>query len=75
MKYKSYRFYLKLAIEIKSSEEVHSHHMKGLRAFSEEFPEARLIIFSRDKYARQVNGIEIYPASEFLYMLWKGALF
>lgn len=65
----------KLAIEIKSSEEVQSHHTKGLRAFSEEFPDARLIIVSMDKYPRRMNGIEIYPAAEFLSMLWSGALF
>lgn len=65
----------KLAIEIKSSEEVQSHHTKGLRAFSEEFPDARLIIVSMDKYPRQMNGIEIYPASQFLSTLWSGILF
>lgn len=64
-----------LAIEIKSSEEVQSHHLKGLRAFSEEFPDARLIVVSLDKRPRLVNGIEIYPATEFLAMLWEGKLF
>ena len=64
-----------LAIEIKSSEEVHSHHLKGLRAFSEEFPDTRLIVVSLDKRPRLVNGIEIYPATEFLDMLWDGKLF
>ncbi len=37
------------AIEIKSSDEVQSHHTKGLKAFSEEFPDCRLIIVSLDK--------------------------
>lgn len=64
-----------LAIEINSSEEVQSHHLKGLRAFSEEFPHARLIIVSLDKYPRRVNGIEIYPVSQFLAMLWERKLF
>ena len=63
-----------IAIEIKSSEEVQSHHTKGLRAFSEEFPQARLIIVSMDKYPRRMNGIDIYPASDFLSMLWSGLL-
>lgn len=65
----------KVAIEIKSSPEVQSHHLKGLRAFSEEIPDARLIVVSLDKRPRQVNGIEIYPAVEFLALLWAGRLF
>ena len=64
-----------LAIEIKSSAEVQSHHTKSLKAFSEEFPRARLIIVSMDKYPRQMNGIEIYPALDFLQRLWNGTLF
>lgn len=64
-----------LAIEIKSTEEVQSHHTKGLRAFCEEFPDARLIMVSMDKYPRRMNGIEIHPVSQFLSMLWKGELF
>lgn len=64
-----------VAIEIKSSEEIQSHHTKGLRAFSEEFPEARLIVVSLDHSPRQMNNIEIYPALEFLSLLWKGEVF
>lgn len=64
-----------LAIEIKSTEEVQSRHLKGLRAFSEEFPEARLMVVSMDKHARQSNGVEIYPAQEFLTLLWDKRLF
>lgn len=61
-----------VAIEIKSAVEVQSHHTKGLKAFSEEFPEARLIMVSLDKYPRRMNNVEIYPATQFLSMLWKG---
>jgi predicted AAA+ superfamily ATPase len=63
------------AIEIKSSNEVQSHHTKGLKAFSEEFPDARLILVSLDKYPRQVNNVEIYPATQFLSKMWKGDFF
>ncbi len=63
------------AIEIKSTDEVHSHHTKGLKAFSEEFPESRLIIVSMDRYPRQINGIEVLPAHHFLKMLWSGEVF
>jgi predicted AAA+ superfamily ATPase len=63
------------AIEIKSSDEVQSHHTKGLKAFSEEFPDARLIIVSLDKNPRKMNNVEIYPAVQFLSMLWNGSFF
>lgn len=63
------------AIEIKSSGEVQSHHTKGLKAFSEEFPDARLIVVSLDKNPRKMNNMEIYPAMHFLSMLWNGSFF
>ncbi|MDD3739252.1 MAG: DUF4143 domain-containing protein [Lentimicrobiaceae bacterium] len=64
-----------IAIEIKSSDEVQSHHTRSLKAFSEEFPNCRLIIVSLDKYARQLNNVEVYPALQFLSMLWNGDIF
>ncbi|AGY54858.1 hypothetical protein BRDCF_p2231 [Bacteroidales bacterium CF] len=64
-----------VAIEIKSTEEVHSHHTRGLKAFSEEFPGARLIIVSMDKNPRRMNEIDVLPAMNFLTMLWNGELF
>lgn len=64
----------KVAIEIKSSHEVKSHHIKGLKAFSEEFPDARLIVVSFDKYSRKMNDVEIHPATQFLSMLWNGEI-
>lgn len=64
-----------VAIEIKSTEEVHSHHTRGLKAFSEEFPNSRLIIVSMDKYPRRMNEIDVIPAQHFLKMLWNGEVF
>lgn len=64
-----------VAIEIKSTEEVHSHHTRGLKAFSEEFPNSRLIIVSMDKYPRRMNEIDVLPAQNFLKMLWNGEVF
>ncbi len=64
-----------VAIEIKSTEEVHSHHTRGLKAFSEEFPGARLIIVSMDKHPRRMNEIDVLPAMNFLTMLWNGEVF
>ena len=65
----------KVAIEIKSTDEVQSRHTKGLKAFLEDFPDARPIIVSRDRAARTLNGIEIIPVLEFLRMLWSGEIY
>jgi predicted AAA+ superfamily ATPase len=62
----------RIAIEIKSSEEIKSRHTKGLKAFSEDYPDARLITVSLDKYKRTMNGVEISPANDFLKALWAG---
>ena len=64
----------RLAIEIKATDEAKSRHTHGLKAFSEDFPEARLIIVSLDKYRRKMNGVEVIPATEFLRDLWQGGI-
>lgn len=64
----------RLAIEIKSSSEVSSRHLKGLKAFQEEYPEVRAILVSMDKSRRIVNGVEIFPAGEFLKALWNNEI-
>jgi len=63
-----------VAIEIKSCDEVQSRHTKGLKAFSEEHPQARLIAVSLDPNPRRMNQIEIYPVAEFLRKLWNGEI-
>lgn len=62
----------RVAIEIKSTDEAKSRHTRGLKAFWEDYPEARLIIVSLDKYRRKMNDVEVIPAMEFLDDLWKG---
>lgn len=64
----------RVAIEIKSSEEVKSRHTRGLKAFGEEYPDARLIVVSLDKYKRTMNGVEVFPALDFLKALWAGEI-
>jgi predicted AAA+ superfamily ATPase len=64
-----------VAIEFKSCQEVQSRHLKGLKAFSEEHPDARLIIVSLDVAPRLFNGVEIMPAHYFLQELWAGKVF
>jgi len=60
----------RIAIEIKSTEEIQSRHLKGLKAFQEEFPHCRLIALSFDVRPRICHGVEVYPAVEFLKKLW-----
>ena len=64
----------RVAIEFKATSEVQSRHTRGLKAFSEERPEARLIIVSLDKYRRKLNGVNVLPATEFLADLWQGQI-
>ncbi|MCQ2277132.1 MAG: AAA family ATPase [Bacteroidales bacterium] len=60
-----------VAIEIKSCQEVQSKHLRGLKAFKEEHPDARLIMVSLDPNPRLFNGVEIMPVKYFLEQLWQ----
>lgn len=64
-----------VAIEIKSSTEVKDSQMKSLKSFSDDYPQARLIIVSLDKYRRRKENIEIIPVREFLTDLWLGKIY
>ena len=61
----------RVAIEIKSVEEVLPRHLKGLKTFGEEYPESRRIIVSLDTFNRRIDDIECLYANDFLQMLWK----
>ncbi|MCD8288971.1 MAG: DUF4143 domain-containing protein [Prevotella sp.] len=63
-----------VAVEIKPVSEIKSHHLRGLKAFKEEHPEARLIAVSLDAAPRLMNDVEIYPAQDFLQLLWSGEI-
>lgn len=65
----------KVAIEIKSAEEVKTRHKKGLKAFHEEYPDCRLILVSLEPVTRKVEDIELIYALDFLKMLWSGEIF
>ena len=64
-----------VAIEIKSSANVVSSHLKGLKAFKEEYPDCKLIVVSLEERPRLFNDVEVWPAKEFLSRLWNGKLF
>lgn len=61
-----------VAIEVKSTEEVQSRHLRGLKALSEEHPNARLFAVSMDARPRLFHGVEVYPIMDFLKKLWTG---
>lgn len=61
-----------VAIEIKSSDNVTTSHLKGLKAFGEEHPDCKLIVVSLEERPRMMNGVEIWPAQAFLKGLWDG---
>ena len=64
-----------VAIEIKSTSEVQSRHLRGLKAFKEEHPQCRLMSVSLDPVPRLFNDVEIWPAKVFLEKLWKGEIY
>lgn len=64
-----------VGIEFKSCQEVQSRHLRGLKAFGEEHPDARLIIVSMDVAPRILNNVEIMPAKYFLEQLWDGKIY
>lgn len=65
----------KVAIEIKSSEEVKTRHKSGLKAFKDEHPDCRLILVSLDPITRPSGDIELIYATDFFRMLWDGEIF
>ena len=61
-----------VAIEVKSTKMALGNHLKGIRAFKEEYRPKRSIVVSLDSSARVVDGIEILPWRFFLEKLWAG---
>lgn len=64
----------RVAIEIKSVEEVMPKHLKGLKAFGEEHPQSRLIIVSLDPINRRIGEVECIYVLDFFKMLWEERL-
>lgn len=60
----------RVAIEIKSAEEVMSRHLKGLKAFGEEYPQSRRIVVSLDRFTRKMGDVECMYVKDFFAMLW-----
>lgn len=60
----------RIAIEIKSVDEVQTRHLKGLKAFGEEYPSCRRIIVSLDPFNRCMGDIECIYVMDFFRMMW-----
>ena len=64
----------RVAIEIKSTEEVQPRHIKGLKVFGEEHPDSRRMVVSLDKFNRRIGDIECICVLDFFKMLWSEGL-
>ena len=60
----------RIAIEIKSTDEVQTGHKKELVKFAKEHPNAKQILVSRDRISRQSEYIELYYVTDFIKALW-----
>jgi predicted AAA+ superfamily ATPase len=63
-----------VAIEVKSTDNVNARHLKGLRAFDEEYTVDKRIVVSNDPYPRLADNILILPWNVFLQRLWNGEI-
>lgn len=62
----------RLAIEIKSVEEVLPRHLKGLKAFGDDYPDSRRLIVSLDPITRRMGEVECIHVLEFFKKMWAG---
>ncbi|MDR1416651.1 MAG: DUF4143 domain-containing protein [Prevotellaceae bacterium] len=63
-----------VAIEVKATEQANSRHLKGLKAFAEEYTTKKLILVSNDPLPRLAGNILILPWKVFLERLWAGEI-
>ena len=64
----------RIAIEIKSAEEIQNKHLKNLKVFAEEHPQSRLIVVSLDVFTRRIGNIECLYVMDFFHKLWSEGL-
>ena len=63
-----------VAIEVKATELASDRHLRGLKAFAEEYTVKKAIIITNDPMPRLVNNILILPWKVFLDRLWAGEI-
>lgn len=59
-----------VAIEVKATEQASSRHLRGLKAFTEEYTVKKAILISNDPLPRLVDNMLILPWKIFLDRLW-----
>lgn len=64
----------RVAIEMKSVEEVGSRHLGGLKSFASDYPGCRLMMVSLDPINRRMGEVECVYVLDFLHMLWESGL-
>ena len=57
------------AIEVKNGLQVHSQDLRSLKAFCEDYPEAKPMLLYRGKDRLKIAGIDCIPVSDFLKTL------
>lgn len=62
------------AIEVKATKNVSHHHLKGMKAFCEEYKTKHAIVVSLDPKPRLIDGVKVLPWQDFLDRLWKGEI-
>ena len=60
----------RVAIEIKSVEEVLPRHLKGLKTFASDYPESKLLIVSLYPINRKMGDVECIYIIDFFRRLW-----
>ena len=63
-----------VAVEVKATVLADDRHMRGLRAFQEEYRVKEALLVTRDTKPRKVGNIRILPWNMFLEELWAGKL-
>jgi predicted AAA+ superfamily ATPase len=65
-----------VAIEIKGVDRIREHHLRGLAAFFEDFPNTkqRIIVCLEPVARRLENGVRVLSVEKFLTELWAGSI-
>ena len=64
----------RVAIEIKSTDNVQPSHKKGLAEFAKEHPHVKQILVSRDRISRRSGDVDLYYVTDFFKALWNGEI-
>lgn len=63
-----------VAVEVKSTDNVQPRHLRGLKAFAEEYTVGKSILVSNDPVERRIGSISVMPWRVFLTRLWGGGI-